>query len=153
MLAAIMVTRLLISSFFLLQLFDKCYSFGKSYSIVSFVDNKCETQIDSLTKQQIYTSADILPRNAGGLQELMRCYERINFDSIPPDYDTKFAVAFIVEVDGQLKGERILHDKTGQVGQQLIKVAKSLTWIPAVCNGRKVPMLYKLEMQVCLAEF
>jgi len=55
-----------------------------------------------------------------------------------------FIIHFIVEADGRIPGERIVKDKTGQVGEQLIKIARFLTWYPATCNGKKLPCYMRL---------
>ncbi|MGN6492796.1 MAG: hypothetical protein ACTHLE_12425 [Agriterribacter sp.] len=112
----------------------------------------CKTEIDSLTKKTIYVKADKEAINAGGQIALMQQYEKITSDSIRNDFDTKFIIAFIVETDGQITGERIIKDKMGNVGQQMIKIAKSFKWAPAECDGQKVPMLIKLPLQICLQE-
>ena len=90
--------------------------------------------------------------NEGGQTALLRQYENITLDSIPADLDTKYIIAFVVEADGQITGERIIKDKTGNVGQRMIKIAKSFKWTPAECDGRKVPMLVRLPLQMCLEQ-
>jgi hypothetical protein len=114
--------------------------------------NDCKTQRDDLTKTTVYITAEIEPLNAGGLPALIREFgKRIILDSIPDDLDTKFIIAFIVKKDGQIIGERILKDKTGgTVGRQMIKIVKSIKWTPAECDGKKVSMLVKLPLQICL---
>ena len=112
----------------------------------------CKTERDSLTNKIVYIAVDKEAVNEGGLVALMRQYRNINVDSIPDVEETKFIVAFIVESDGQITGERIIKDKTYTVGQQMIKIAKSFKWIPAECKGQKVPMLVKLPLQICLEE-
>ena len=128
-----------------------CTSFQKN-SLTCQTRNSCQTEKDSLTKKVVYTSADKQAENEGGQSALMRQYENITLDSIPPDFDTKFIVAFIVETNGQITGEKIVKDKTGSIGQQMIKIAKSFRWTPAECDGKKIPMLVKLPLQICLQE-
>ena len=112
----------------------------------------CKTEKDSLTKKIVYISADKEAKNEGGQFALMRQYENSTLDSIPQDFDTKFIVAFVVETDGRITGERIVKDKTGSVGQKMLQIAKSFKWTPAECDGKKVPMLVKLPLQICLQE-
>jgi hypothetical protein len=112
----------------------------------------CKTEIDSLTNKTIYISVDKAAVNAGGQIALMRQYEKITLDSIPDNFDTKFIIAFVVEADGQITGERIIKDKVGNVGLNMIKIAKSFKWTPAECDGRKVPSLVKLPLQMRLQQ-
>ena len=114
-------------------------------------DSLCKTQEDTLTKRIIYISADVLPKNVGGQSALMKKYEKIELDTIPTDYDTKFIVAFIVDIDGNIFGERIIKDKTNKVGRQILDIAKSFKWTAAMCNGKKITMLHKLEVQISLS--
>jgi len=115
-----------------------------------FSNSPCETQVDSLTKRIVYTSADISPENAGGQSALMRQYAKINLDTIPEDYDTKFIIAFIVDIDGSIFGERIIKDKTNKVGKQILDIVKTFKWTPAICNGKKVAMLHRLEVEMII---
>jgi hypothetical protein len=108
-------------------------------------------QKDTMTNRIVYISADILPENEGGQNALMRQYAAIHLDTIPADFDTKFIVAFIVDVDGNIYGERIIKDKTNKAGRQILDIAKSFKWKPAMCNGKKVTMLHKLEVQICFS--
>ena len=127
-------------------------SFDRNQYLLNGEATHCITEIDSLTKKIIYITVDKDAVNDGGQIALMRQYEKITLDSIPYDLDTKFIIAFIVEADGQITGERIIKDKTGNVGQLMIKIAKSFKWTPAECDGRKVPMLVKVPFQICLQE-
>lgn len=110
----------------------------------------CKTEMDPLTKRTVYITVDKEAVNEGGQAALIRQYSKIKLDSIPDDLDTRFIISFIIDPDGQVTGERIIKDKTGNVGQQMIRIAKSFKWTPAECNGRKVPMLVKLPLQMCL---
>ncbi len=113
----------------------------------------CKSEKDTLTKSTIFITADKEATNEGGQIALMRKFAKITMDSIPDDLDTRFMVAFIIKEDGQIVGERILRDKTGgTVGQQMIKIVKSFKWTAGECDGKKVPMLLKLPLQICLRE-
>jgi hypothetical protein len=72
--------------------------------------------------------------------------------SITGKFDSNIIVAFIVDADGSLKGERIIKDETSKVGQQMLSIAKTFKWSPALCNGKKVAMLYTLPMIIDIAE-
>lgn len=127
-------------------------SFEKSQHCVENVVTHCKTEIDSLTKKTVYISVDKEAVNEGGQIALMKEYQKITLDSISEDLDTRFAIAFIVEPNGQITGERIIKDKIGNVGQKMIKIAKSFKWIPAECDGQRVSTLVKLPLQMCLQQ-
>ena len=112
----------------------------------------CKTEVDSLTKKIIYVTVDKEATNIGGQVALFQQFGKITLDSFPNDFDTRFIVAFIVDTTGQIFGERIIKDKVGDVGQKMISIAKSFKWTPAECDRRKVPMLVKLSLQMCLQE-
>ena len=127
-------------------------AFVKNQHLHNGENTSCATEIDSLTKKTIYITVDKEAINEGGQIALLRQYADISLDSIPDDLDTKFIIAFVVETDGQITGERIIKDKTGNIGQRMIKIAKSFKWTPAECDGRKVPALVKLPFQICLQQ-
>lgn len=139
----------ILTIFFWVLSFDDT-SFEKDQGPLCQDNKNCTTERDSLTKKIIYITVDKGAVNEGGEIALLRQYEKITLDSIPDDLDTKFIIAFIVQADGKITGERVIKDKTGVVGQQMIKIARSFKWMPAECNGQKVPMLVKLPLQMCL---
>ena len=114
------------------------------------VDTSCKTETDLFTKRIVYTAADKKAQNDGGEAALMRQFSKITLDTVPEDLDTKFVVAFIVETDGEITGERVIKDKSGTVGKQMIKIVKSFRWAPAECDGKKVPMLVNIPLEICL---
>jgi hypothetical protein len=117
-------------------------------------NNSCKTEIDSLTKKLIYVTADILPTNEGGKTALMKKIERATITNVPvpENYDSNIIVAFIVDIDGTIKGERIIKDQTNKIGQQLLDIVKTFRWTPAKCDNKNVAMLYKLPIVIDPAE-
>jgi len=123
----------------------------KKHSLSKEFLYSCKKDIDTLTKTVIYLKVDKVAQNEGGQVELIRKYTKIKLDSIPEDFETNFGIAFIVNKNGAIIGERVIEDKTGRVGIQMILIAKSLKWIPAECNGKKVPSIVKLPLQICFS--
>lgn len=115
-------------------------------------DTSCKTETDSLTKRFVYTTADISPTNEGGQIALMSKIDQITIMDVPKNYDSNFIVAFIVDVDGSIKGERIIKDCTNTVGQQMLEIVKALKWTPAKCNSKNVAMLNRLSIIIDVAE-
>ena len=115
---------------------------------IALYDKSCKTKIDSLTKKLIYTTADILLSNEGGKTALVKKLERqVNIDTaVVENLDTNVSVAFIVDIDGSIGGERIIKDKTNQIGHQMLTIAKTFKWTPAICKGKKITMLYTLTI-------
>lgn len=149
-----MWTHLAITLFLFFTQYDTSFLPNVDKAQIAFGDNFCKTQIDSLTNKIIYTTADILPTNEGGKGALMKKLERgISADiAIESDFDGSIIVAFIVDVDGSIKGERIVKDKTNMAGQQMLDIVKTFKWAPAICKGKKIAMLYTLTTCMYPAE-
>jgi protein TonB len=61
--------------------------------------------------------------------------------------DTKVIVAFIIDKDGEVTGERIIRDIEGSnYALQLLTAVKNNKWVPGKCNGRNVATLQVLPM-------
>lgn len=115
----------------------------------------CKKQIDSITKEEVYITADVLPENEGGKVVLFKRMQReLNLDDslLTAELISKISVGFIVDPNGSIRGERIIDDKSSKTGQQMLKVVKSLKWRPAICNNKKVTMLHTVAFTVCFAE-
>jgi len=115
----------------------------------------CDFKTDPLTGKVIFTSADILPVNEGGRNVLLsRLFREVPPDDLPPnaDFSTTIEVAFIVDTDGSIIGERIVSGKSDDTGKMILKIVKQFKWKPAVCNGKKVAMLDSISIRGCSAE-
>jgi len=110
----------------------------------------CSKKKDILTGKMIYTSFDELAVNKGGINLLYKAFGKLKIDSVPNGATTKFTIAFVVDVDGSISGERVIKDEVGNVGNQMIKIVKSFKWCPAICNGKQVATLYQIPLQICL---
>jgi TonB-like protein len=143
-------------SFVILTLTVTTALYGQSQKHAVLADDSCKTEIDSITKQVVYIAADTEPSNEGGENKLKREFERnIITDDIGIDaknYDPNIIVAFIVDKDGSIKGERVVNDKTEKLGKQMLDVIKSFKWTPAKCNGKFVSMILKRKMIIDSAE-
>lgn len=134
---------------------NKAFSQDKYKTDFTNAEVSCKTQIDSITKEEIYITADILPDNEGGVGLLSKRLQREIFldDSLlTTELISKITVAFIIDIDGSIRGERAVNDKTNKTGQQMLKIIKSLKWKPAICNNRKVTMLHTVAFTICYAE-
>jgi hypothetical protein len=62
--------------------------------------------------------------------------------SIRNDPSGRVIVAFIVEVDGTLKGKRVMKNIRGtDLGEQLLQLIDNVNWIPGKCHGQVVPTM------------
>ena len=119
----------------------------------SFTD--CRKQIDTLTKREIYVEADVLPSPGIGEAALRSRLEReiLTPENVSPDnFNLNIKVAFIVNLDGRISGERIISPKSEKTGKQLLKIAKSLKWVPGKCKGENVEMLYTIPLNIDISE-
>lgn len=144
-----MRTRLSIILMLLLIKQDPMFSQGNNKS-----DRALNTRIDSVTKKLIYDTVDVLPVNEGGKGALMKRLESGISTNISPkaDYDPNVIVAFIVDTDGSIVGERVVKDDTNSVGKTALSIVKTFKWKPAKCGNRNVAMLYTLPIIVDISE-
>ncbi len=113
----------------------------------------CQTKFDSFSKRIIYTTVDVEPENIGGRSFLLKQLQQIKLDSIPPNYDTQFTVAFIIEENGKVTNSRIIKDKTGgQFGKRMLEIIKANTWVSGICKGKKAATYKEISIRICLSE-
>lgn len=145
----------------LIQFFIFFISFSASQESKNYdlTDNSaCIQKFDSLTKRSIYVDADVSPINEGGKAILIKTMQRsIDTDKAILEWDGKnwdsyIEIAFIIEKDGKISGERIVHDKTNYVGEDMLRIVKTFKWQAAICNKKKVAMLYSMHMIIDIAE-
>ena len=113
-----------------------------------YVNSACEKVIDSLTNKEVYKVADEMPKIDGGMSQLYR--QMAIIIKLPAElsiYDTKVIVAFIIEKDGQVTGERIIRNIAGtNIGQELLNIVSQNKWNAGKCNGESVAVLQILPM-------
>ena len=109
----------------------------------------CDTEIDSLTKQPVYVTATTDPTPKDGINALMKkigANLTIDFEIDKKNYDPHIIIAFIVDIDGSIKGSRIIKDKTNSIGQQMLDIVRSSKWTPAKCYTKTVTMIYQITL-------
>lgn len=113
----------------------------------------CVVKIDTLTNTEIYERSDEYPDVEGGTPVLMKELRKVRISEEDYNFTGRVRVSFIVGTDGKLTGKRIDRDTCiSNVEIQILKLVDNLKWIPGKCEGRNVPMLYRLHMYICLSQ-
>jgi hypothetical protein len=117
---------------------------------LSAQQRECTLQKDTLTDERFLLVPDTQATPVGGLPAL---FKEIGKSLKLPDTDdvsryTKLVVAFIVDQNGQVKGERILDQTPTDAADQVFIAVKKLTWKPAMCAGKPVGSLYLLPIRL-----
>jgi hypothetical protein len=119
----------------------------KSESFPALGDS-CRTGIDSLTGKRIYLSADSGPECQGGVAAWLRHLNKtLDIRKLPTDeIRTTYVIAFIVQKDGTISGERSIDGPPTDITKQLFAAARTIRWIPGKCHGKNVSMLHKVPV-------
>ena len=109
----------------------------------------CSLQKDSLSNEMFLLVPDQRAEPVGGLPALAKEISRTI--KIPRDKASAYStihVAFIVDSNGALKGERALRQSEPEAVAQLFKAAKNLKWKPATCNGKPVSSMFVIPIHL-----
>ncbi len=140
-----------IATIALLLIFNTQTIFAKEF-YRNTTHSNCKTIRDTLTRTNVYINADVPPENEGGAEYLYKRLKELVFDSAPNIYDGRFTVGFIIDTSGNMYGERIIKAPILKIGLDILKIVKSLHWKPAICDGKKVAMLYAKELNIDTTE-
>lgn len=113
--------------------------------------DSCISQIDSISKREVYKSVDKMPTVDGGMQTLFTVVSnRIKYPNYKqPPVESKVLVAFVVTEHGAITGQRIIKNISGtDFAEQLLNVVNELKWQPGLCHGEPVPTIFILPMNV-----
>lgn len=112
--------------------------------------NKCQSEVDSLTKIKVYSRVDQMPGVKGGMPALFKeVGKRIQYPKKINEMgiETKVFVAFVIMDDGTVTGTRILKEIEGaDLADQLLNIIIELKWQPGLCDGKPVPTIMRLPM-------
>jgi hypothetical protein len=111
---------------------------------------ECFLQKDTLTDERFLFVPDTQATPVGGLPALYKEIGKSLKLSSTDDLSRyeKLMVAFIVDQNGQVKGERILGQTPTDAAEQVFIAVKKLTWKPAMCAGKPVGSLYLLPIRL-----
>ncbi|MEO6631227.1 MAG: energy transducer TonB [Mucilaginibacter sp.] len=111
---------------------------------------------DTILHKFVYTFTDVMPSPEGGLQNLFKqLSKKLKYLPGDVDYAGKVIVAFVIEPNGKIDGERVIRDPSGSKRifcKQIFEVVKTIKWKPGTLNGKAVPVLYKLPVVIDLSE-
>ena len=111
---------------------------------------------DTLLNKFVYTYAEQLPEPKGGLESLVKLLTKsIRFPPGEADYGGRVIVAFVIEPNGKIDGERVIREPSGNkqiFSKQIFEIVKTIKWKPARCNGKAVPFLYTLPISIDISE-
>ncbi|MCO5949663.1 energy transducer TonB [Mucilaginibacter flavidus] len=111
---------------------------------------------DSLVHKLVYIYAEQLPEPKGGMTTLFKqVTKKLKFPAGDADYAGRVIVAFVIEPDGKIDGERVIRDPSGNqqiFSKQIFQIIKTIKWRPARRNGKAVPFLYTLPISIDITE-
>jgi len=127
------------------------FVFFAGLSIFSQSDSaSCLFRIDTLTQIRYCLLCEKMAEPLGGMEGLL---DTITSNLVLKDQSTiegKIYIAFIVDEDGEISGERTLRNPGYKdLYRQVIIIIKNYKWNAAECKGKKVPSLFILPINVC----
>jgi hypothetical protein len=135
---------------FIFCLFSLSFRYAAPLKIQPLVirADTCQTGKDTLTGRKIYLDADKGPECEGGTAAWLRHLNKTlgARETSSGEIRSSYTIAFIVEKDGTISGERVLGAPKSGITKQLFFAVRSIRWIPGRCHGKNVPMLYKLPI-------
>ena len=131
-----------------------CVSFNKTVAQQKMADNTGFQ--DTLLHKRVYTYAQQLPEPKGGPETLLKqLSKKIKFPPGDADYAGKVIVAFVIEPNSEIDGERVIREPSGNkqiFSKQIFAIVKTIKWKPAKRNGKAVPFLYTLPITIDIGE-
>jgi hypothetical protein len=108
----------------------------------------CRTGKDTLTGRKVYLNGDSAPECEGGTAAWLRHVNKtLNVNKLPPgEIQSRYVIAFIVEKDGTISGERAVNTTKNDITKQLFAAVRTMRWIPGKCHGKTVAMLHTLPI-------
>ena len=137
--------KLLIYIFLILYALTISSVYGQNDSL------KCIHEVDSITGEIVYTYVDKMPSPKKGLGEILKRVQNLKTTSNVEILNSKIYVAFIVTENGELTGKRIIKNIHGtELAEQVLELVEKVEWELGECNGKTVPVLYRLPIIICL---
>jgi len=110
---------------------------------------------DSTAHRFIYKTADRAPEPVGETDVLFKQLgKKMKFPKGLEESVGRVIIAFIVEPDGRIDGERVVKNPFGMeyhITDQLFAIIHSLKWQPGTCGNTPVAVLYTLPVNIELS--
>jgi hypothetical protein len=129
---------------FTILFFKAILTFGQGTAV-----KPCQTIIDTLTKRTVYKAADKMASFPGGMEVF---YKQINKRIVLHKSDNlkggiKVFVAFVVQADGKVVGQRIIQNVKGtNLAEQFLNIIDDFKWEPGICNGKAISTIETYPM-------
>ncbi|MEP6610436.1 MAG: energy transducer TonB [Mucilaginibacter sp.] len=111
---------------------------------------------DTILHKFVYTFTEAMPVPEGGLQDFFKqLSKKLKFPQGDADYGGRVIVAFVIEPNGKIDGERVIREPSGNkqiFSKQIFAIVKTIKWKPAKRNGKAVPFLYTLPITIDIGE-
>ena len=131
-----------------------CIGFNKAAAQQKRLDNTGFQ--DTLLHEVVYLSAEQFPKPEGGLEALFKLIsKKLKYPKGDTLYASRVIVAFVIEPDGKIDGERVIREPSGNkqiFSKQIFAIVKTIKWTPAKRNGKAVPFLYTLPITIDVTE-
>jgi len=131
-----------------------CFVFNCSHPHTN--KSKCSGIRDTLLHKFVYKIVDSAPQPVGGMKTIFKLISK-NF-KYPPgdaDYTGWVIVAFVIEPNGSIDGQRTIYDPSGNdhlFSKQLLGILSTVKWKPGYCSGEAVPVLYTFSLNIDIQE-
>jgi hypothetical protein len=121
--------------------------------LVEAQTENCKLKLDSLTTIMITDSPEQRGSPDGGFQAFGKTIAKtIRYPQVkePLPVETTTFVSFVIDVEGNIKGERVIREGIPGISGQLLKIIREHSWRPATCGGKPVASLYSYPLMIHL---
>lgn len=128
----------IINILILAQLLFSCGTTGKTG------DDKCKTEVDTLTSKIVYTYVNERPEYPGGNSAIIKFFAENYKYPKQEQFQATFQLEFIVNEHGKIVAPRIKGKRQEQLTEaekEAIRILEIMhDWEPGKCNNKKVPV-------------
>ena len=111
----------------------------------------CRAMLDTLTGLSVHRSATEMAGYPGGIEAMLKQIQKKVY--VAKVHGTsggfKVFVAFIVQSDGTVVGQRVIRNVPGtNLAEQFLDIIDDVCWEPGTCHGKVVATLEILPMEM-----
>jgi hypothetical protein len=130
-----------------------CFVFNCSHPHTN--KSKCPGIQDTLLHKFVYKTVDSAPQPVGGMKTIFKLISKNFKYPGDADYTGRVIVAFVIEPNGSIDGQRTIYDPSGNnhlFSKQLLDILSTVKWKPGYCSGESVPVLYAFPLNIDIQE-